>query len=75
MEALGDALEKSGVRFIWAVKKPGKGVVEMSVVPAGFEDRVAGRGLVIRGWVPQSVILKHTTVGSYLCHLGWGISA
>ncbi|KAK1576471.1 hypothetical protein Q3G72_014182 [Acer saccharum] len=76
MEALGDALEKSGVRFIWAVKKPGKGVEsesgDQSVVPNGFEDRVAGRGLVIKGWVPQSMILKHRAVGSYLCHLGWG---
>ncbi|KAK2641967.1 hypothetical protein Ddye_023730 [Dipteronia dyeriana] len=71
-----DALEKCGVRFIWAVKKPGK-VVEnesgdQSVVPAGLADRVAGRGLVIKGWVPQSVILKHRAVGSYLSHLGWG---
>ncbi|KAK0607260.1 hypothetical protein LWI29_012300 [Acer saccharum] len=76
MEALGDALEKSGVRFIWAVKKPGKGVEnesgDQSVVPNGFEDRVAGRGLVIKGWVPQSMILKHRAVGSYLSHLGWG---
>ncbi|KAL5781233.1 hypothetical protein ACOSP7_006262 [Xanthoceras sorbifolium] len=81
MEALGEALEKSGVRFIWSVKKPGKGVVleneesngdEQSVIPTGLEDRVAGRGLVIRGWVPQPMILKHRAVGSYLTHLGWG---
>ncbi|KAL5784154.1 hypothetical protein ACOSQ2_006546 [Xanthoceras sorbifolium] len=73
MEALGDALEKSGVRFIWAVKKPSNyGSGDKSVVPNGFEDRVAGRGIVIRGWVPQSRILKHTAVGSYLTHCGWG---
>ncbi|KAK1578560.1 hypothetical protein Q3G72_031213 [Acer saccharum] len=54
----------------------GKGVEnesgDQSVVPNGFEDRVAGRGLVIEGWVPQSMILKHRAVGSYLSHLGWG---
>ncbi|KAI9196738.1 hypothetical protein LWI28_026558 [Acer negundo] len=75
MEALGDALEKSGVRFLWAVKDPVKGVKnedDQSIVPAGFEDRVAGRGLVIRGWVPQAMILKHRAVGSYLSHCGWG---
>ena len=27
---------------------------------------------MIEGWVPQSMILKHRAVGSYLCHLGWG---
>ncbi|KAL5784205.1 hypothetical protein ACOSQ2_006597 [Xanthoceras sorbifolium] len=76
MEALSDALEKSEVRFIWAVKEPVKGVKneedDQGIVPNGFEDRVAGRGLVIRGWVPQAMILNHRAIGSYLTHCGWG---
>ncbi|KAJ0034786.1 hypothetical protein Pint_25801 [Pistacia integerrima] len=74
MEALAEALEKSGVKFIWVVKDPVKGGKDddQSIVPVGFEDRVAGRGLVIRGWAPQAMILKHRAVGSYLTHLGWG---
>ncbi|XP_010542752.1 PREDICTED: UDP-glycosyltransferase 89C1-like [Tarenaya hassleriana] len=70
-EAIAAALEKSGVRFIWAVKKSG-GDDTAEIVPRGFEERTAERGRVIRGWAPQKVILEHRAVGSYLTHLGWG---
>ncbi|XP_010542751.1 PREDICTED: UDP-glycosyltransferase 89C1-like [Tarenaya hassleriana] len=70
-EAIAAALEKSGVRFIWAVKKSG-GDDTAEIVPQGFEERTAERGRVIRGWAPQKVILEHRAVGSYLTHLGWG---
>ncbi|KAF3455710.1 hypothetical protein FNV43_RR00352 [Rhamnella rubrinervis] len=45
MNAIADALESSGVRFVWSVKDPMKGVNNMDeygVIPDGFEDRVAG---------------------------------
>ncbi|OMO52910.1 UDP-glucuronosyl/UDP-glucosyltransferase [Corchorus capsularis] len=76
MKAVASALEESGVRFIWVVKDPMKGTLhheadDQSVVPMGFEDRVAGRGLVINGWAPQLAILGHRAVGSYLTHCGW----
>ncbi|XVE52084.1 hypothetical protein DITRI_Ditri02bG0092700 [Diplodiscus trichospermus] len=74
MEAVASALEESGVRFIWAVKDPMKGKQngdDQNVVPPGFEQRVAGRGLVIKGWTPQLAILEHRAVGSYLTHCGW----
>ncbi|XVF37701.1 hypothetical protein REPUB_Repub20aG0032200 [Reevesia pubescens] len=75
MEAVASALEESGVRFIWTVKDPTKGnhnVDDQNVVPSGFEERVAaGRGLVIKGWTPQSAILEHRAVGSYLTHCEW----
>ncbi|GMN71451.1 hypothetical protein TIFTF001_051836 [Ficus carica] len=73
MEALAFGLQKSGVRFIWAVKTgsaeeaaQGKGVV-----PEGFEERVGGRGLVIRGWAPQVMIMSHRAVGGFVSHCGW----
>lgn len=75
MEALAFGLEKSGVRFIWVVKTAstaeqaaeGKGVV-----PEGFEERVGfERGLVIRGWAPQRLILSHRAVGGFVSHCGW----
>ncbi|GMN54321.1 hypothetical protein TIFTF001_023459 [Ficus carica] len=75
MEVLADALDKSGVRFIWVVKDPMRGVQvagdEQNLIPLGFKDRVARRGLVIRGWAPQVAILGHRAVGSYLTHCGW----
>ncbi|XVF84396.1 hypothetical protein PTKIN_Ptkin17bG0033500 [Pterospermum kingtungense] len=78
MVAVANALEESGVRFIWAVTKPKKGNnngvdddMDQNVVPHGFKERVGGRGLVINGWTPQSAILEHRAVGSYLSHCGW----
>ncbi|OMO52919.1 UDP-glucuronosyl/UDP-glucosyltransferase [Corchorus capsularis] len=68
-EALASALEKSRVRFIWTVKATISS--NDTMVPTGFEDRVAGRGLIIKGWAPQVAILKHRAVGSYLTHCGW----
>ncbi|KAF3438004.1 hypothetical protein FNV43_RR20760 [Rhamnella rubrinervis] len=73
MEQLASGLEKSGVHFVWSVKEPIEGQAdgEYATVPPGFEDRVAGRGLVIRGWAPQVSILRHRAVGAILCHCGW----
>ncbi|CAL1405103.1 unnamed protein product [Linum trigynum] len=64
--ALASGLEKSGVRFVWSVKGGGAGHVARE-----FEDRVAGRGVVIRGWAPQVTILSHRAVGAFLTHCGW----
>ncbi|KAL6190209.1 hypothetical protein ACLB2K_036607 [Fragaria x ananassa] len=73
MEALASGLELSGVRFVWTVKtgsaqetKDGYGVV-----PEGFEERVAGRGWIVKGWSPQVLILGHQAVGGFVSHCGW----
>ena len=60
--ALG--LELSGARFLWAVRRP----VGHSgaLLPDGFEARVAGRGVVLAGWVPQVRVLAHAAVGAFL---------
>ncbi|KAK8486335.1 hypothetical protein V6N13_076653 [Hibiscus sabdariffa] len=73
IEALAKGLEKSGTRFIWVVKP---GTIQQQeegsgVVPDGFEERVAGQGLVIKGWAPQVPILNHEAVGGFLSHCGW----
>ncbi|XP_022724974.1 UDP-glycosyltransferase 89A2-like [Durio zibethinus] len=73
MEALANGLEKSGTRFIWVVK-PGTTQQQddgYGVVPDGFEKRMAGRGLVVKGWAPQVLILNHKAVGGFLSHCGW----
>ncbi|KAJ4710683.1 UDP-glycosyltransferase [Melia azedarach] len=73
MEALASGLEKSGIRFLWAVKTSMTQNEEdgYGLVPDGFEERVADRGLVLKGWAPQVSILSHKAVGGFLSHCGW----
>lgn len=73
LEALCDGLERSGVRFILVVKEPSIQQVELGfgLVSDEFEDRVKGRGLVVRGWASQVDILNHRAVGAFLSHCGW----
>ncbi|XP_039138755.1 scopoletin glucosyltransferase-like [Dioscorea cayenensis subsp. rotundata] len=66
--ALG--LESSQQPFIWVLKKElfedeREGLMEE------HEKRVEGRGLIIRGWAPQMLILNHEAVGGCLTHCGW----
>ncbi|KAK9278342.1 hypothetical protein L1049_027907 [Liquidambar formosana] len=73
MEVLSAALEHSGVAFIWCVKGPREGQVasDYGVVPDGYEERVEGRGFIIKGWAPQVAILRHRSVGAFVTHCGW----
>lgn len=77
--ALG--LEASGQSFIWVVRKDKKGEEEEEDwLPVGFEKKMEGRGLIIRGWAPQLLILDHEAVGGFVTHCGWnstleGVSA
>ncbi|KAI0510107.1 hypothetical protein KFK09_010707 [Dendrobium nobile] len=69
---LGHGLETLGRPFIWVVKE----VVDKKVPGADewiteFEKRVEGRGMIIRGWAPQAVILEHVAVGGFVTHCGW----
>lgn len=61
--AVAATLERSGAGFVWGLLG--------AEPPAGFEERTAGKGLVLRGWTPQAAILNHPAVGSFLTHCGW----
>ncbi|XP_051117708.1 scopoletin glucosyltransferase-like [Andrographis paniculata] len=64
-------LEASGQDFIWVVRRgTGQGDAE-EWLPEGFEERVKGKGLIIRGWAPQVMILDHPAVGAFVTHCGW----
>ncbi|XP_031255705.1 UDP-glycosyltransferase 91C1-like [Pistacia vera] len=73
MHELAYGLEKSGLPFIWVVKKRPlvEGKMGSDQVPLGFEGRVSGQGLIWMDWAPQLRILAHSSVGGFLTHSGW----
>ncbi|XP_059463418.1 UDP-glycosyltransferase 73C10-like [Corylus avellana] len=69
---LGLGLEESKKPFIWVIREAKISVVlEKWILENGFEERVKGRGLLIRGWAPQLLILSHPSVGGFFTHCGW----
>ena len=72
--ALG--LELTGLPFFLVLNFPanvaggGRAELERSL-PEGFLGRVKDRCVVHVGWVPQQLILAHTSIGCYLCHVGF----
>ncbi|KAK4397873.1 UDP-glycosyltransferase 71E1 [Sesamum angolense] len=73
------ALERSGHRFLWSLRKPANGHRFQTpgeydnleeVLPEGFLERNAGIGKVI-GWAPQIDILSHRAVGGFVSHSTW----
>ncbi|KAL1555455.1 hydroquinone glucosyltransferase [Salvia divinorum] len=76
---IATALERSGRRFLWSLRKPpsketGARIGEYGdpgeALPGGFLDRTAGIGRVI-GWAPQMAVLSHRAVGGFVSHCGW----
>ncbi|OEL27745.1 UDP-glycosyltransferase 73C5 [Dichanthelium oligosanthes] len=67
--ALG--LEASGHPFVWVVRNAGGYDEAVRAFLRELEARVAGRGLLIRGWSPQAAILSHAAVGGFVTHCGW----
>ncbi|KAG5252522.1 anthocyanidin O-glucosyltransferase [Salix suchowensis] len=73
------ALENSGHRFLWSLRKPppaGKWEPPrdyadfQEILPKEFLNRTAKIGKVI-GWAPQVDILAHQAIGMFASHCGW----
>ncbi|KAD5960952.1 hypothetical protein E3N88_12425 [Mikania micrantha] len=76
---LAVAIERSGYRFIWSLRRPPDGdqkgfpseyVDYNEVLPGGFLERTAGKGKVL-GWVPQAEVLADVATGGFVSHCGW----
>ncbi|KAL6846641.1 hypothetical protein ACP4OV_024089 [Aristida adscensionis] len=65
LRELADGLDQSGLDFLWVVRP-----VDTNL-GIGFEERVHGRGKVVREWVDQRAILQHNCVNGFLSHAGW----
>ncbi|XP_010914943.1 UDP-glycosyltransferase 73E1-like [Elaeis guineensis] len=68
---IGRGLEASNQPFIWVIKDVERTSEVDKWLSEGFEERVSTRGLVIKGWAPQVVILSHPAIGGFMTHCGW----
>ncbi|CAN1179117.1 UDP-glycosyltransferase 71A15 [Linum perenne] len=68
---IAHALERSGERFLWSLRRPTGEYDDFGeVLPEGFLDRTAEVGRVI-GWAPQTAVLAHKATGGFVSHCGW----
>ncbi|XP_020591685.1 UDP-glycosyltransferase 73C5-like [Phalaenopsis equestris] len=71
---IGCGLEAAGVRFIWVVKEA---EVESGTEAGKWMEEFSERserekkGIVVKGWAPQMVVLSHPAVGGFMTHCGW----
>lgn len=80
LREIATGLAASGQNFIWVVRKAKNNDGEEEWLPEGYGKRVEEKGLIIRGWAPQVLILDHEAVGGFVTHCGWnsvleGVSA
>lgn len=77
IQELAKGLESSQQKFLWVVRDADKGDIfaeeeaRTSELPVGFEERVRGRGMVVRDWAPQVEVLGHPSTGGFMSHCGW----
>ncbi|KAF3775198.1 Scopoletin glucosyltransferase [Nymphaea thermarum] len=66
MEEMKLGLKNLGCFFIWVVKE----LDDLQFIDS-LEEKTRDKGLIIRGWAPQAVILSHPSIGAFLTHCGW----
>ncbi|KAL5705634.1 hypothetical protein ACHQM5_023913 [Ranunculus cassubicifolius] len=70
LSEIAAGLEAANVSFIWVIRTLGNDE-NYEILPEGFEERMQGKGLIIRDWAPQVLILDHPAVGGFMTHCGW----
>ncbi|CAI9786301.1 unnamed protein product [Fraxinus pennsylvanica] len=68
---IAKGLEISGQKFIWVVREGKNQDENENWLPEGFEERTKDKGLIIRGWAPQLLILENKAIGGFVTHCGW----
>ncbi|XP_077247516.1 putative UDP-glucosyl transferase 73B6 [Tasmannia lanceolata] len=82
LEELSASLAESNRSFIWAIQRgrhgppghPGPapgGDLEKDGFIEELASRAEDRGLIIRGWAPQLLILSHPSTAGFVSHCGW----
>lgn len=82
LQEIAAGLETSGHDFIWALKKKRTEKMEdnkgnndkdeqWSVDEFRKKLEASNKGLIIEGWAPQLLILKHQAIGGMVTHCGW----
>ncbi|XP_074580907.1 UDP-glycosyltransferase 73C6-like [Curcuma longa] len=67
---IGTGLEASNRPFIWVIKQWDISPEVEKWLPE-LEERTMSRGLILKAWAPQVMILSHPSVGAFLTHCGW----
>lgn len=72
MVELALGIEASEKPFLWVIRSDAveQGHELADVLPHGFQDRTAKRGLIVP-WASQLAVLNHPAVGGFLSHCGW----
>ncbi|KAB2634857.1 anthocyanidin 3-O-glucosyltransferase 7-like [Pyrus ussuriensis x Pyrus communis] len=65
MIALAEALEASGVSFLWSLKDNFK-----DLSPSAFVERITNKNGKIVPWAPQAQVLAHTAISVFVTHSG-----
>jgi hypothetical protein len=65
LDEVAFGLEESGFPFLWVVRS------KSWSLPGGVEEKIKGRGLIVKEWVDQRQILSHRATGGFLSHCGW----
>lgn len=65
---LACALESSECNFIWVVQGKTNDEDDSTWQPKEFNKN--GKGLIIKGWAPQLLILHHPSTGGFVTHCG-----